>query len=105
MTKLRLGGLVSLVLGTLLLMGSFDSTLAQVTATVSGRVEDATGASVGGAIVTIKSLETGTTRTVTTDEVGNYRAVSIGVGTQEVRAAKPGFRSAVRTGVNLVVGQ
>jgi hypothetical protein len=105
MTKLRLGGLVSFVFGTLLLMGSFDSTLAQVTATVSGRVEDATGASVGGAIVTIKSLETGTTRTVTTDEVGNYRVVSIGVGIQEIRAEKPGFRSAVRTGVNLSVGQ
>src|ERR1051326_7409578 len=55
MTKLRLGGLISFVLGTLLLMGSFDSTLAQVTATVSGRIEDATGASVGGATITIKS--------------------------------------------------
>src|SRR5215467_2685754 len=99
MTKLRLGGLISFVFGTILLVGSFDSTLAQVTATVSGRVEDATGASVGGAIVTVKSLETGTTRTVTTDEVGNYRVVSVGVGTQEIRGEKPGFRSAVRTGI------
>jgi hypothetical protein len=105
MTKLRLGGLVSLVFGTLLLVGSFDSALAQVTATVSGRVEDATGASVGGAVVTIKSLETGTTRTTTTDEIGNYRVVSLAVGTQEIRVEKPGFRSAVRTGVNLAVGQ
>src|SRR5215831_7525842 len=105
MKKLRSGGLVSFVFGTLLLVGSVDSALAQVTATVSGRVEDATGASVGGAIVTIKSLETGTTRTATTDETGNYRAVSLAVGTQEIRAEKPGFRSAVRTGVNLAVGQ
>ena len=105
MTKLRFGGLLGLVFATLLLAGSFDAAQAQVTATVSGRVEDATGASVGGAIVTIKSLETGATRTVTTDETGNYRVLSLAVGAQEVRAEKPGFRSAVRTGVNLVVGQ
>ena len=105
MTKLRFGGLLSLVFATLLLAGSFDAAQAQVTATVSGRVEDATGASVGGAVVTIKSLETGATRTVTTDETGNYRVLSLGVGAQEVRAEKPGFRSAVRTGVNLFVGQ
>ncbi len=105
MTKLRFGGLLGLVFATLLLAGSFDAAQAQVTATVSGRVEDATGASVGGAIVTIKSLETGATRTVTTDETGNYRVLSLAVGAQEVRAEKPGFRSAVRTGVNLFVGQ
>src|SRR5215470_2832486 len=105
MTNLRLGGLVSIVFGTLLLVGGFDSALAQVTATVSGRVEDATGAGVGGAVVTIKSLETGTTRTATTDDTGNYRVVSLAAGTQEIRAEKAGFRSAVRTGVNLAVGQ
>src|SRR5213082_1528146 len=78
---------------------------AQVTATISGKVEDASGAAVGGAIVAIKNLETGATRTVMTDDMGNYRALSLPVGSHDVRAEKPGFRAAVRTGINLAVGQ
>src|SRR5215470_15819917 len=102
MTKVRMGALVGTVFGLVLLSGS---ALAQVTATISGKVEDASGASVGGAMVTVKSIETGSTRTVTTDETGNYRVLSLSVGAQEVRAEKAGFASAVRRGVNLVVGQ
>ncbi len=77
----------------------------QVNATISGRVEDATGAAVGGATVTVKSLETGATRAVTTDETGDFRVLSLPVGLQEVRAEKAGFKSTVRTGINLAVGQ
>jgi hypothetical protein len=78
---------------------------AQVTAAISGRVEDATGAALNGAVVTVKSLETGATRTAATDETGNYRILSLPVGLQEVRVEKPGFRAAVRTGINLAVAQ
>src|SRR4029077_15704034 len=78
---------------------------AQVTGTISGRVEDSSGAAVGGAIVAVKNLETGATRTVTTDETGIYRALALPVGSQEVRAEKPGFRAAVHTGIDLAVGQ
>ena len=77
----------------------------QVNATISGRVEDATGAAVGGATVTVKSLETRATRAVTTDETGDFRVLSLPVGLQEVRAEKAGFKSTVRTGINLAVGQ
>ena len=77
----------------------------QVNATISGRVEDATGAAVGGATVNVKSLETGATRAVTTDETGDFRVLSLPVGLQEVRAEKAGFKSTVRTGINLAVGQ
>src|SRR5207253_2431874 len=76
-----------------------------VTATISGKVEDASGAAVGGAIVAIKNLETGATRTVMTDDMGNYRVLSLAVGSHDVRTEKPGFRAAVRTGINLAVGQ
>jgi hypothetical protein len=60
---------------------------------------------VGGATVTVKSPETGATRIVSTDETGVYRLFSLSVGAQEVRAEKQGFRAAVRTGINLVVGR
>ena len=77
----------------------------QVTASISGKVEDPSGASVPGATVTVKNVETGATRTVATDAAGNYRALSLAVGGYEVRAEKPGFKTAVRSGISLVVGQ
>src|SRR4051812_26667949 len=79
--------------------------MVQVTGAVSGKIDDASGAGVAGAVVTLKNLETGAIRTVTTDENGGYRLLSVPVGAQEVRVEKPGFRSAVRTGINLAVAQ
>ena len=78
---------------------------AQVRGAITGTVKDATGSGVGAATVTVKSLETGATRTTTTDENGNFRLFSLPVGPQEVRVNKTGFKEAVRTGVNLEVGQ
>jgi hypothetical protein len=78
---------------------------AQVAASISGRVEDASGARVGGATVTVKSLETGATRVVTTGESGNFRVLSLPLGRQEVKVEKTGFKTVVRTGISLEVGQ
>ena len=78
---------------------------AQVAAALSGRVEDASGAPVHGAKVTVKSAETGAIRAALTDEQGNYRVLALAVGPHEVKAEKAGFRAAVRMGVNLAVGQ
>ena len=94
-----------MALGILVFVMGAELAWAQVTATISGRVEDASGAAVGGAIVNVKNLETGALRTVTTDETGSYRVLSLPVGLQEVRAEKPGFRAAVQTGIALAVGQ
>src|SRR5580704_3655007 len=71
---------------------------AQVAATISGQIEDAAGIAVGGATVTVKSLETGATRTVTSDEAGNFRVLALPLGPQEVKAEKKGFKAAVRMG-------
>src|SRR5271157_1279455 len=78
---------------------------AQVSASISGKVEDASNAAVRGATVTVKNLETGAARVAITDDAGNYRVLSLSVGPHEVRAAKPGFQTEVRSRVNLVVGQ
>ena len=74
MKKLRVTGFVScrlwsvrLLLGILALTVSSEPGWAQVAATISGRVEDASGAAVTGATVTAKSVETGGTRVVTTE--------------------------------------
>ena len=78
---------------------------AQVSAAISGRVEDASGAAVSGATVTVKDVETGATRVVTTDPTGNYRVLSLPIGLHEIRAEKEGFQAAVRTGIKLDVGE
>src|SRR5689334_16154473 len=77
---------------------------AQVTATISGKVEDPSGAAIPGAAVTLTSTETGAARTVKTDVAGSYRVLSLPVGQYEIRAEASGFKVAVRTGVSLVVG-
>jgi len=93
------------IVSVLTLMAVSTPAWAQVSASISGKVEDASNAAVRGATVTVKSLETGATRVVVTDDAGNYRALSLAVGPHEVRAAKPGFKTAIRDRVNLVVGQ
>ena len=78
---------------------------AQVSAAISGRVEDPAGAGVETATVTVKSLETGAVRTTTTDSMGNFQVLSLPLGAQEVKAEKQGFKAVLRTGVTLEVGQ
>jgi hypothetical protein len=78
---------------------------AQVSATVSGAVTDPSGAAVVGATVTSKSLDTGVSRTASTDASGRYRFFSLPVGLYEVRATKEGFAEAIRSGITLAVGQ
>jgi hypothetical protein len=97
--------LVANIAIVLALFASAEPAAAQVTAAISGRVEDPTGAGVGGATVTVKSFDTGATRTVRTDDAGSYRVLSLPLGPQELKVEKPGFKSAVRAGINLVVGQ
>jgi hypothetical protein len=78
---------------------------AQDTAAISGQVQDATGAAVGDATVTARNLETGATRVVITGPDGNFRILALPLGRQEVKAEKASFKSAVRTGITLEVGQ
>jgi len=78
---------------------------AQVAATISGRVEDASGGTMSGTTVTVKNLDTGATRVVATDERGNFKVLSLSVGWHEVKAEKTGFKAAVWTGISLAAGQ
>ena len=81
------------------------ATRAQVSASVSGRVTDPAGATVSGAAVTAKNVETGETRSTVTDNAGHYWVPSLAVGEYEVHVTKQGFQEQVRAGIRLVVGQ
>jgi Carboxypeptidase regulatory-like domain len=78
---------------------------AQVSAAISGRVTDPAGATVSGAAVMAKNVETGETRSTVTDAVGHYWVPSLAVGEFEVHVTKQGFQEYVQGGIHLVVGQ
>ncbi len=76
-----------------------------MSAAISGRILDPSGAVVAGATVTVKSLETGASRTATTNDSGDYTVLGLPLGAQEVTAEKPGFSTSGPFKVTLVVGQ
>ncbi|HWF12243.1 MAG TPA: carboxypeptidase-like regulatory domain-containing protein, partial [Candidatus Acidoferrales bacterium] len=78
---------------------------AQVSGSISGNVQDSSGGVLRDAKITVKSQESGATRTAVTDDSGSYRVLSLPLGPQELKAEKQGFKSVVRTGVSLEVGQ
>ena len=75
------------------------------TATILGVVKDTSGALVPGVSITVKHTESGLTRTVVSGERGGYNVPLLPVGAYEITTTMPGFKQAVRSGINLVVGQ
>src|SRR5213592_2050029 len=75
------------------------------TATIAGVVQDASGAVIPGVSITAKNVETGVTRTATTDEGGRYTIPELTLGDYEMEAQLPGFQTEVRTGITITVGR
>jgi TonB family protein len=69
-----------------------------------GDVTDPQGAVVANATITIKNLDTGVTRAVTTNDAGHYVAGGLKVGHYTVEAYAPGFRTVEKTGIVLEAG-
>jgi hypothetical protein len=99
----RVFWLLALTVAALLLHA--PASRAQVSASISGRISDATGATVPGAAIVAKSVETGVTRNTVTDDAGRFWVSSLPVGEYELHATKQGFQEQVRGGIHLVVGQ
>src|SRR6267378_1269814 len=75
------------------------------TATILGVVRDTSGALIPGVSITVKHTESGLTRTAVSGERGGYNVPLLPVGAYEITTTMPGFKQAVRSGINLVVGQ
>ena len=73
-------------------------------ASLTGTVTDSTGGVLPG--VTVRALHeaTGNTFEATTDARGAYR-IPVRIGVYKITAELPGFTSATRTGIELLVGQ
>src|SRR5580692_1064094 len=73
----------------------------QVTATLTGTVEDQSGGVVPGATVTLTNEETKFATTDTTNGAGLYAFPSLTPGTYDIKAGAKGFKAKEVTGVVL----
>lgn len=78
---------------------------AQTLGTITGEVKDASGASVAGAVVTVRNTATNGIRDTTTNTEGIYTVPALVPGPYEVKAEKSGFKVATRTNIELQVQQ
>jgi Carboxypeptidase regulatory-like domain len=72
---------------------------------IEGTIADSSGGVLPGVTVTITHLDTGTERTVVTNEKGLYRAPLLPIGRYRVVAELQGFKRFEETGIQLSVGQ
>lgn len=102
----RLICLVSLLSVFAMLLGVTQAAFAQeVTAAITGTVNDPSGAAVIGATVTATSVERGTSYNGVTDSAGLYRISQLPVGSYNLKVEKSGFASASVPAFVLVINQ
>ena len=77
----------------------------QITGNIRGTVSDPSGAVVQSASVTARQIETGFSRTATTDRGGNYLLLELPVGHYRLEIVAAGFQKYVQDGVSLDVNE
>ena len=98
-TRLTRTAIFRLLILVLPVVGFPSTGFAQTTTgTILGTVTDQAEAIVPGATVTVKNIETGVTRSITTDEAGRYRVAALLPGKYEVKAEREGFSTELRSG-------
>jgi Carboxypeptidase regulatory-like domain len=92
----------ALALIALLLAGSSETVSGQSTfGSIVGTVQDALGAAIPGALITVKNLSDNTSRSAVSDNSGEFQVLNLRPGPYEVVAAKEGFTNAAITGITL----
>ena len=76
---------------------------AQATAELNGRVTDQSGGVLPGVTVTVTQTDTGFSRSVVTDDNGNYAMPNLPTGPYRLEVMLQGFRTYVQTGIVLQV--
>ncbi len=74
-------------------------------ATLRGTVHDEQGGVLPGVTITVRQLETNTTRSTVTNEQGQYYSPNLPAGTWELSAELSGFSTLKQQGIRLGVGQ
>ncbi|MFZ3217333.1 MAG: TonB-dependent receptor [Candidatus Acidiferrales bacterium] len=94
---------VGLLLGLALVSTALFSQTS--TARLLGGVHDQSGGAIVGATVTITDLQRGVSRTLITDDAGEYLAPNLTPGMYLVRAEAKGFKAVEHTNIQLEVGK
>jgi hypothetical protein len=77
----------------------------QITGNIRGTVIDPSGAVIRGAAVTAREIETGVSRSTTTDRTGSYVLLELPVGHYRLQVAAKGFQEYVQDGISLNVNE
>jgi len=98
--------IAAILLGALFIFsfGSFESVAQGLFGTISGIVNDSSGAVVPGATVRVRNVNTSVEVAVTTNGAGAYAATSLNPGAYDVEAEAKGFKTAIVRGITLEVG-
>jgi hypothetical protein len=75
------------------------------TGVIQGSVVDTAGAAVAGVSVTVRNVDTGLERMLTTDDAGRYRTPLLPPGKYRLVAEGGGFGKLIQEGFSLTVGQ
>ena len=102
--KKDLHHLIAIVILMLSSVGVFAQSQA-TTGTIQGTIVDPNGAVVSGATVTVKNVETGFERTVTTNSDGFFTAPLLPLGRYRVTTDASGFSKSILENVDVTVGQ
>jgi hypothetical protein len=85
------------------LLCSLSAIAQSTTGRILGTLTDQSGASVTGAVVVITDVQRGTSRTITTDDSGEYAVPDLQPGTYRIRVQAKGFKSVERPNVQIEV--
>jgi hypothetical protein len=97
--------LCSFVITAILLLTQLAIHGQEVSAGITGRVIDPSGAAIAGALVNAKDQQRGTEWPTTTNEEGVYAFPRIPIGTYSLRVEAAGFKTALQSDITLEVNQ
>jgi hypothetical protein len=99
------GRFLTLAMVTLVFAGAAFAQAQASSADLNGTVNDPSGAVVPGATITARDTATGITRTVTSDDSGEYKFIGLPPSDYEITAEARTFKRTVIPSVRLTVGQ
>src|SRR5579863_5515725 len=87
--------------GLLLLLATAAGWGQEVTAAITGKITDPSGASINDAKVTATDIDRGTVGTTSTNGDGVYNLPRLPIGSYNIKVEKQGFQTSLRSGVVL----
>src|ERR1700692_3832555 len=100
----RLAACCSLILFVALTLLCSEARAQVGSATVSGEVQDASGAVVPGATVTLHNIASGSDRELKSNSVGSFSFPAVAAGDYNLHVTRSGFESFSQNGIHLNAG-